>query len=49
MVKGGLHKETVISSIKTIFGEYVYSEKYDSMVKEIMVKAALYNRLRAIN
>lgn len=36
--------EAVISSIKRMLGEYVYSVKYDNMVKEIMLKAALYNR-----
>ncbi len=41
--------ETVISSIKRMFGEYVYSVKYDNMVKEMILKAALYNRLRTIN
>jgi len=41
--------ETVISAIKRMFGEYVYSAKYDNMVKEMILKAALYNRLRTIN
>ncbi len=40
--------ETTISTIKRMFGEYVYSVKYDNMVKEVMLKIALYNRLRAI-
>ncbi len=40
--------ETVISAIKRMFGEYVYSVKYDNMVKEVMLKIALYNRLRTI-
>jgi hypothetical protein len=40
--------ETAISTIKRMFGEYVYSVKYDNMVKEVMLKIALYNRLRAI-
>ncbi len=41
--------ETAISTMKRMFGEYIYSVKYDNMVKEIMLKAALYNRLRATN
>jgi IS5 family transposase len=40
--------ETVISSIKRMFGEYVYSVRYDNMVKEIMLKTALYNRFTSI-
>ncbi len=40
--------ETAISTIKRMFGEYVYSIKYDNMVKEVMLKIALYNRLRDI-
>ena len=40
--------ETVISSIKRMFGEYVYSVKYGNMVKEIMLKATLYNRFTSI-
>lgn len=40
--------ETAISTIKRMFGECVYSVKYDNMVKEVMLKIALYNRLRAI-
>ncbi len=41
--------EAVISSIKRMFGEYVYSVKNGNMVKEIMLKAALYNRLISIS
>ena len=36
--------ETVFSSIKRIFGEYVYSVKFENMVKEMMLKASLYNK-----
>ena len=36
--------ETVFSSIKRTFGEYVYSVKLENMVKEMMLKASLYNK-----
>ncbi len=35
--------ETVISSIKRIFGEYVSARKFPNMAKELMLKASLYN------
>ena len=35
--------ETVFSSIKRTFGEYVSARKYSNMVKEMMLKASLYN------
>jgi hypothetical protein len=35
--------ETVFSSIKRTFGEYVAARKFPHMVKEIFLKAALYN------
>jgi hypothetical protein len=35
--------ETVFSSIKRMFGEYVLARKYSNMVKEMMLKASLYN------
>jgi Transposase DDE domain len=37
--------ETVFSSIKRTFGEYVYSVKFENMVKEMMLKASLYNKI----
>ena len=37
--------ETVFSCIKRRFGEYVYSVKFENMVKEMMLKASLYNKL----
>jgi hypothetical protein len=37
--------ETVFSCIKRTFGEYVYSVKFENMVKEMMLKASLYNKL----
>ena len=36
--------ETVFSCIKRMFGEYVYSTKIENMVKEMMLKASLYNK-----
>ena len=36
--------ETVFSWIKRTFGEYVYSVKFDNMVKELMLKVSLYNK-----
>lgn len=35
--------ESVFSSIKRMLGEYVYSRKFPNMVKEMMLKASLYN------
>jgi hypothetical protein len=35
--------ETVFSSIKRTFGEHVTARKFPHMVKEIFLKAALYN------
>ena len=35
--------ETVFSSIKRTFGEHVTARKFHNMVKEILLKAALYN------
>ena len=35
--------ETVFSSIKRIFGEYVTARKFSNIVKEIFLKATLYN------
>jgi len=37
--------ETVFSSIKRTFGEYVTARKFPHMVKEILLKAALYNNM----
>ena len=37
--------ETVFSSIKRTFGEYVSARKYSNMVKEMMLKASLYTCL----
>ena len=35
--------ETVFSSIKRMFGEYVYSVRLKNMIQEMMLKASLYN------
>jgi hypothetical protein len=41
--------ETVFSSIKRMFErEYVYSDKFENMVKEMMLKASLYNKMISI-
>ena len=40
--------ETVFSCIKRTFGEYVYSVKFKNMVKEMMLKASLYNKLISV-
>jgi hypothetical protein len=37
--------ETVFSCIKRMFGEHVYSIKFKNMVKEMMLKASLYNKM----
>ncbi len=37
--------ETVFSSIKRMFGEYVYSVKFKNMIQEMMLKASLYNKM----
>ena len=35
--------ETVFSSIKRMFGEYVTTRKFSNMAKEILLKTSLYN------
>lgn len=35
--------ETVFSSIKRMFGDYVTARKFPNMIKEILLKTALYN------
>jgi hypothetical protein len=40
--------ETVFSTIKRTFGEYVYSVKFKNMIKEMMLKASLYNKMISI-
>ena len=40
--------ETVFSCIKRTFGEYVYSIRSENMIKEMMLKASLYNKLKIV-
>jgi hypothetical protein len=40
--------ETVFSSIRRMFGEHVYSVKFENMVKEMVLKASLYNKMISI-
>ncbi|HEY6537109.1 MAG TPA: transposase [Candidatus Nitrosocosmicus sp.] len=40
--------ETVFSSIKRMFGEYVYSVKLKNMIQEMILKASLYNKMISI-
>jgi hypothetical protein len=40
--------ETVFSSIKRMFGEYVYSIKIENMKQELMLKASLYNKFLSL-
>ena len=40
--------ETVFSSIKRRFGEYIYSVKLKNMIQEMMLKASLYNKMISI-
>ena len=38
--------ETAFSSIKRTYGEYVSATRFQNMVKEMIVKAYLYNLFR---
>ncbi len=38
--------ETVFSSIKRMFGEYVSATRFQNMIKEMMIKVSLYNLFR---
>ncbi len=40
--------ETVFSSIKRIFGEYVYSARLNNMKQEMILKVSLYNKIISI-
>ena len=40
--------ETVFSCIKRLFGEYVTAIKFENMIKEMKLKASLYNWLQSI-
>ena len=37
--------ETIFSSMKRMFVEYISARKYANMVKEMMIKASLYNMI----
>jgi hypothetical protein len=40
--------ETVFSCIKRMFGEYVTAIRFENMIKEIILKASLYNWFQSI-
>ncbi|MDX1373850.1 MAG: transposase, partial [Nitrososphaeraceae archaeon] len=40
--------ETIFSCIKRMFGEYVTAIKFENMIKEMMLKASLYNWFQRI-
>ena len=40
--------ETVFSSIKRMFGEYVSATRFQNMVKEMTMNVSLYNLFRQI-
>ena len=40
--------ETVFSSIKRMFGEYISATRFQNMVKEITLKVSLYNLFRRL-
>jgi IS5 family transposase len=40
--------ETIFSCIKRMFGEYVTAVRFENMVKEIILKASLYNLFQSI-
>jgi hypothetical protein len=40
--------ESLFSCIKRMFGEYVTAIRFDNMVKEIILKASLYNWFQSI-
>jgi hypothetical protein len=40
--------ETVFSSIKRTFGEYISATRFQNMVKEMMIKVSLYNLFRRL-
>jgi hypothetical protein len=40
--------ETVFSSLKRMFGEYVYSVRLKNMIQEMMLKASLYNKIISV-
>ena len=40
--------ETVFSCIKRIFGEYVTAIRFENMIKELILRASLYNWFQSI-
>jgi hypothetical protein len=40
--------ETVFSCIKRMFGEYVTAIRFENMIKEMILKASLYNWFQSI-
>ena len=40
--------ETIFSSIKRMFGEYVSATRFQNMVKEMILKVSLYNLFRRL-
>jgi hypothetical protein len=40
--------EKVFSSIKQMFGKYVYSVRLKKMIQEMMLKVSLYNKIISI-
>ena len=40
--------ETVFSSMKRMFGEYVYSVKMENMKQELILNASLYNKCMSL-
>ena len=40
--------KTAFLSVKRMFGEYMYLQKFQNMVKEMMMKVSLYNLFRRL-
>jgi transposase len=41
--------ESAFSSIKRVFGEYITSIKWGNIVKELLLKASIYNLFMSMN
>ncbi len=41
--------ESAFSSIKRVFGEYICEVKWPNIVKELLLKASIYNLFMKIN
>jgi transposase len=41
--------ESAFSSIKRVFGEHISSIKWGNIVKELLLKASIYNLFMAMN